>query len=75
MYKRKSQEKYLNQRDIYTRNYMAPIFVTEQPKCEAYRRSIIYKGSVEWNNLPPEIRNIPTYDAFKYVQKHGLNRQ
>ena len=42
--------------DIGTRSRDAPLFTTKIPKNEAYKRSVLYNGAVEWNSLNVETR-------------------
>ena len=60
MYLRKNKVYLLNNREIRTRAHDAPLFKTKIPRCEAYKRSIGYRGSTKWNGLPPDIRNTAT---------------
>ena len=69
MYLRKSNRALLNLREIRTRAHDAPLFSVTVPRCEAFKRSVSYFGSVAWNNLVPESRNIDRYLTFKYKQK------
>ena len=69
MYLRKSKVELLNVREIRTRAHDAPLFEVGIPRCEAYKRNVGYAGALEWNNLPPPIRNTDSYLAFKYIQK------
>ena len=73
MYLRKDKRpELLNTREIRTRAHDAPIFNTKVPRCEAFRRSVQYAGSVMWNSLTPQERNIPSYKQFKEVQKRNM---
>ena len=73
MYKRKSMyPNLLNNREIRTRAHDAPLFEVPVPRCEAFKRSVGYFGSQEWNVLPPATRNINSYLEFKRVQKKQM---
>ena len=74
MYLRKRRVDLLNVREIRTRAHDAPLFNLKIPRCEAFKRSIGYAGALEWNNLPPQIRNTDSYKAFKYGQKNEMLR-
>ena len=37
-----------------------------------YKRSVSYKGAVDWNGLNPAMRNIDSYLNFKNIQKNWL---
>ena len=65
MFTRKSKVHLLNNREIRTRAHDAPLFETSIPRCEAYRRSVGYRGATKWNSLTPAIRHTATYLAFK----------
>ena len=69
MYKRLSKPNLRDTRNIRTRAHDAPLLKLNVPKVEAYKRSIEYAGSLQWNNLPKEERNINSYEAFKKRQK------
>ena len=51
MYKSLSREDLLNNREIRTRAHDAPLFSVNIPRCEAFKRSVGYSGSVAWNEL------------------------
>ena len=73
MFKRKEQyPNLLNNREIRTRAHDAPLFEVQVPRCEAFKRSVGYHGSEEWNALPPATRNIKTYLEFKGKQKRQM---
>ena len=72
MYGRKGNRALLNTREMRTRAHDAPLFNVPVPRCEAFKRSISYFGSTEWNNLGPDIRNIDRYLTFKYKQKEAM---
>ena len=72
MYGRKGNKALLNTREIRTRAHDAPVFDVPIPRCEAFKRSVCYQGSSEWNNLPTITRNIDTFIAFKHKQKLNM---
>ena len=51
--------------NICTRSKSGPHFYVNKPNCEAYKRSICYSGSIEWNNLNSDIRNLDNKIEFK----------
>ena len=69
MFKRLEKLDLVDDRNIRTRAHDAPLFKVKVPKCEAYKRSVEYAGSLQWNNLPSRMRNIDSYDSFKAKQK------
>ena len=50
MYTRLGRKELINTREIRTRAHDAPLFDVTIPRCEAFKRSVGYFGSVEWNN-------------------------
>ena len=66
---RTAREELMDVRNIRTRAHDAPLFKVKVPRVEAYKRSLEYSGSVCWNNLPAEIRNIKDVKVFKARQK------
>ena len=72
MYTRLARRDLINTGEIRTRAHDAPLFNVSIPRCEAYKWSVGYFGSIEWNNLPPATRNINPYLAFKYFQKKTM---
>ena len=72
MYKRKCNKELLNNREIRTRAYDAPVFNVPIPRCEEFRRSVCFHGSSRWNNLPADTRNINKFEAFKRNQKLAM---
>ena len=72
IYNRKSRPDLLNNREIRTRAHDAPIFNVQIPRCEAFKRSVGYFGAVEWNNLPPDMRNMDPYLVFKFHNRKEM---
>ena len=69
MYNRKNKTELLNKREIRTRAHDAPLFNVYIPRCEAFKRSVGYFGSVDWNELSVEARNRNPFLVFKYHNK------
>ena len=69
MYKRQSNAKLMDRRDITTRQHDAPLFLVKHPDKEAFKRSVQYAGSVIWNELPVHVRLTDNYLVFKACQK------
>ena len=69
MYIRLKRLHLVDDRNINTRAHDAPLFKICVPKIEAYKRSVEYAGSLQWNSLPVDIRSIDTHDVFKAKQK------
>ena len=57
MYIRKNREHLLDERDNRTRAHDAPLFKIEIPTNQAYKRSVEYAGSKQWNGLTVDIRS------------------
>ena len=72
MYVRKTRPGLLNKKEIRTRAHDAPLYNVNVPRCEAFKRSVGYFGSVEWNKLRPDTRNIATLNAFKAHTKREM---
>ena len=72
MYKKKNCIELLDIKKVYTRARAAPLFKTIIPKCEKYKNSVLYKGAMNWNSLPVNVRNIDTFDSFKNLQKRNM---
>ena len=42
--------------DINTRLHDGPVFSITHPKSEPIKRSVMYAGAIEWNNLDSDVR-------------------
>ena len=51
--------------EIRTRAHDAPLFNTDRPNNEAYKRNIYYNGAIPWNELPVDIRNNNDYNVLE----------
>ena len=57
---------------IETRN--SSKFLTPIPRIDLYKSSLLYSGSVLWNSLPLEFKQLTTHKCFKEkIKKHFLN--
>ena len=72
MYKRKNNINYLANQGRNTRLFEGAVLNTVVAKRKAAERSIYIKGAAAWNALPASIRNLPSYQIFKYHQKSWL---
>ena len=72
MYKQCENELILNIRPVNTRAHHAPLFNTERPINETYKRNIYYNGAIRWNELTVDLRNIKEYNVFKNKQKEWM---
>ena len=55
--------------NMNTRLHDGPVFKVTHPNSEPNKRSVMYAGALEWNNLEADIRNIEDIDKFKRNQK------
>ena len=69
MYHRKDHDQYLDIRPLPTRAHQAPRFVVPHYNVTQFKKSLLYKGSTLWNDLPNDVKNIDTFLAFKEKTK------
>ena len=74
MFRRKTKVALLNRREIRTRAHDAPLFIIPIPRCESFKRSVIYHGSTSWNSLNVGTRNTENFLSFKLKQKEVMLR-
>ena len=74
MYKRSDNPEYLDLRNLPTRRHDGILFTVINPKKEMIKRSVMYKGSLAWNNLEEKYKRVDSYTTFKYKQKHWLKQ-
>ena len=58
---------------VNTRARDAPLFKVITPTLETFKRSVLYNGALEWNNLSTVLRNANHILSFKLQQKKWLN--
>ena len=75
MFKQKGNPEITINREIRTRRHDAVIFETSRPSLELFKRGVLYRGVLEWNNLRVNIRNIETFDNFKSNHKCEMHEQ
>ena len=61
-----------SEKAINTRLHDGPVFKISHPNSEPIRRSVMYSGALEWNNLDADIRNISDITSFKRKQKFWM---
>ena len=61
-----------NVNNINTRLHDGPVFKVIHPNVETVKRSVRYGGSLEWNSLDADIRNIVEPMQFKRIQKSWM---
>ena len=54
---------------ISTRLNDGPLFDIPKPNSDIIKKSVIYSGALDWNNLDADIRNIGELFQFKRSQK------
>ena len=72
MFKQKENQNIIVNREIRTRRHRAVVFETNRPNIEMYKRGTLYKGALEWNNLPVDTRNTEKFVTFKEIQKKEM---
>ena len=72
MFQRKTNETLLDTIEVRTRARDAPLFKTNFPRYEAYKRSVLYNGAAEWNSLTVDVRNVDQFLPFIYIQRQWL---
>ena len=65
-----NKKKYVKEDNpVNTRLHDGPVFDVPKPINDIIKKSVIYSGAIDWNNLDPETRNIDELFQFKRVQK------
>ena len=59
----------VNNREVFTRMHDATLYVTNRPKSENYKISVLYKGALIWNSMTVQERSIETYGELKKILK------
>ena len=72
MYRRSRNPKYIDNRNLATRQFDKIVLKTPGVILTKTFQSPIYKGSQLWNSLPQEIQNCETYTKFKYQYKEYI---
>ena len=54
---------------VNTRLHDGPVFNVPKPNNDIIKKSVLYSGAIEWNNLDSETRNINEIVQFKRIQK------
>ena len=75
MYRRSRVPKYIDQRELPTRQFDRIVLKIPDVILTKAFKSPIYNGSQMWNALPQHVQNCETYKDFKYQYKqHTLGR-
>ena len=62
----------VNDLNISTRLHDGPVFKVTHPNSEPLKRSVMYAGANEWNNLDADLRNTKDISVFKRIQKSWM---
>ena len=69
MYHRSKVERFLDKRDIHTRQFDKVKFKVINPVVKRAFKSPNYLGAQLWDMLPADTQNVPTFQLFKYRVK------
>ena len=58
---------------INTRLFDGPVFDVPKPNNDIIKKSVIYSGALDWNNLESDLRNIKELFQFKRSQKAWMS--
>ena len=58
--------------NVNTRLHDGPVFNVTHPNSEPIKRSVMYAGALDWNNLDADVRNINENVHFKRIQKSWM---
>ena len=72
MFDRKDDPYFCDNRNLPTRRFDATILKVPQFHKATSKKAVAYRGATSWNSLPPDIRCIPSKDAFKRFQKSAM---
>lgn len=66
---------FLDNRDLRTRSHVGRMFRFPSNCTTTFRKSFLYVGMQCWNQLPPDVRNIITFNLFKNVVKQMIRER
>ena len=69
MYKQQGNINLIDNKLFQSRARDVCIFKVTKPRIEKYKLSPLYRRAIDWNGLPPSVRNINNYSSFKFGQK------
>ena len=72
MFQKKLDRTLFDVANAHTRARDAPLFKVKIPKIEAYKRSTLYNGAIEWNSLSVDVRNVDLLLPLKFLQRRWL---
>ena len=56
---------FTNTSNVHSHNLIEILSYVPRPRTESAKGSLPYRGSVLWNKIPSEIRNLPSVNVFK----------
>ena len=65
---------FIDVRNLPTRRFDAPLLIVPNTMTTTSQKAVAYRGAIKWNLLPPEIRALPSKDAFKSYRKVNLKQ-
>ena len=71
-YKRSRKDQFIDKETKSTRMWRAPVLKRLCSNCKEYDRSVRELTAKVWNPLDDKIRNLETYNLFKYKTKIDL---
>ena len=72
MFKRSHEPRYIDNRNLITREHRKKLMVVVKPNSEKVKNSLQYKGSKLWNSLSIAHQTCETYNCFKYKTKQFI---
>ena len=74
MYTRSRDEKSIDDRNLHTRRFDAPLLKVPNTLSSTSQKAVAYRGATHGNMLPSELWAIATKDVFKNYQKINLKQ-
>ena len=68
MYKRAQESKYIDNRNLITREHSKKLMIVIKPNIEKVKNSLLFKGSKLWNSL--NIEHMLVYEALIHILLH-----
>ena len=72
MCKRAQIPKFVDNRNLLTRNGDTKLLKVLQPSKEKTKKAILFKGSNLWNSLSPQHQRANNYKSFKFITKREI---
>ena len=74
MFKQSTNDLLLKKSNRTTRLHTAPVFWNYKPNNERVRQNILYRGAIEWNNLPSNVRNLEPNEFKPRLKKELMSK-